>query len=282
MSHRRVGLLYDYTFARRPGGAQRLAECIAGSVPLNEVDLVPCPPGGVDRDCDGYALLLTKRYSDEELGFVCKHSAFVRYEMDYWYDYEPQVVWRDKLNAAARCVMFCSPLHQDVYWTIHPGGTGGEVVACYLDPSRYLQVGATTTKDNAARAVWFGEWRWGKGPDVAQKWSGEQGIKLDMYGPSIPSDAEPDNAYVTICGMAAEDGWLERVASYGTFVMMPREPQCYPYGPLEAYLLGLNVVLTGRFGIESFPHGRDLDATIALGERGASRFWDLTLNSLFG
>jgi len=50
--------------------------------------------------------------------------------------------------------------------------------------------------------------------------------------------------------------------------------------PIEAALLGLETIVAGRQGWESF--GLDMDGIIDLCSHGAERFWSLTLDALGG
>ena len=273
-----MGILYDYGFDERPGGAQRLADRIVGSVPIDSVDLIPCPPGAVDRECETYVALLTKLYSNEELNFLVNlpsQAKLVRYEQDYWRDFEGQAKFRDKLNAHADLVCFVSPLHQQMYGLYHPHLLyHGPCLAPPLDPNEFVE--PRLNAERVDRAIWFGEWQIYKAPDLAQKWALETHTHLDLYSPTMPQNLERPNNYVQYKGFVPQDRFWAEIARHKTFVHFPRQPEPWPYSVLEAYLLGCEIIISGRFGCESF--GGGLDRAVELASTSADDFWDAALN----
>lgn len=273
----RLGLLYDHTFTERPGGAQRFADRMMSAVP-SEVDIVPCPPGAVDRDCDAYMLYLTKRYAAEEYEHVLSRP-FVRFEQDYWRDFEGASAYRDRLNDRARLVAFCSPLHREVYQVYHQALTCPTVcIPCPLDPSDLAATRERWDARGRNGAIWFGEWQWFKAPDIAQRWALEAEVQTDFFSPNMPANLAPSNPYVHLQGFAPDEQWWDVVASHQTFVHFPRQPECWPWSVHEAYLLGVDIVIAGRFGIESYDGG--LTRAIDLAVDSPRRWWEVALNAL--
>jgi hypothetical protein len=274
----RLGLLADYTLAERPGGAQRFADRMLRAVPA-EIDVIPCPPGAVDRDCDAYMLYLSKRYAAAEYEHVLSRP-FVRFEQDYWRDFEGGGQWRDRLNAQARLVAFCSPLHREVYQAYHHSPNGPtECIPCPLDPAELVPYRAKwDERGREERAIWYGEWNWFKAPDIAQRWALDEETPTDFYSPTLPAGLAPPNPYCHFRGFGAEDDWWDTVARHTTFVHFPRQPECWPWSVHEAYLLGLEVIIAGRFGIESYDGG--LTRAIDLAVESPQRWWEVALNAL--
>lgn len=273
----RLGVLNDHTFAERPGGAARAAELWLASAPL-DLDVVLCPPGNVDRDCDAYLLLLTKLYSDEEYAFVLD-CPFMRLEFDYWPSVETGSQWRDRLNEQARRILFVSPLHRQMYafrcryeqddeWERLTG-----VLPPPIAPELYGPVRARHA-EREDDAIWFGEWHWYKAPDIAMKWALRERRLVDMYSPSMPPGSKAPHSYVRFHGYFPEqDGWLDTIARHRTFVHFPRQPECFPYSMLEAYLLGCEVIVSGRLGVESY--GLPLDEVVRLADASRTRLWEI-------
>jgi hypothetical protein len=267
----RIGLLSDAEFSDRPGGAARLVDRATARVP-GGVDVIPCPPGAVDRDCDGYVLFSTKRYSADEYAFILERP-YVRAEWDYWRNAEPGAPWRDRLNEHARLVLFCSALHRQVYRTYHRSlGCPTEIVAPPLDPAPFATVREAATE--RAGAVWFGEWQWFKGPDIAMRWAGESRTVTDFYSPNLPPTQHAANGYSRLLGYAPDEGWWQRIAQHETFIHFPRQPEPWPYSLQEAYLLGCQIEIAGRFGIE------DVGLEDSVRASAESRFWEVALDAL--
>jgi len=233
----------------------------------------------VDRDCDAYVALNVKQFSDEELAWlVGTEKPLARYEADYWLDTEPQAKYRDGLNGAAKLLMFSSPLHQQVYLYMHSETPIGLDVARPMD---FEPLDAYPERRFEDKAIWFGSWSWYKGADIAQKWALENNIELHLYPYDAPPDAEADNDMCLVCRVPyglQREAWPATVAQYGKFVSMPRTPQAFGLGLMEAYALGLEVHVSGRVGCESYSLGLD---DVLERSRGASEeFWGLCLNVL--
>lgn len=273
----RLGLLYDHSFNERPGGASRFADRMLRAVPAG-VDVIPCPPGTVDRDCDAYALYQTKRYSEDEYAFILDRP-FVRFEQDYWRDGDGGAPWRDRLNERARLVAFCSPLHRDMYQVYHGEFTAPTVcIAPPLDPAELAPFREKRADGERSGTIWFGEWSWGKAPDIAQRWALENEAPTDFYSPNIPEGTRPMNGYSRVYGFKAEEAWWDVVAGHARYIHFPRQPEPWSYSAHEAYVLGLEVVIAGRFGIESWDGG--IERAVEDAAESPRRWWEVALNVL--
>ncbi len=275
----RIGFIHDQRFTQRPGGATRLAERLYAAAPVETIWLTA--DTDFDPDCDGYVALHTK-FPPESTMRQLLDRPFVRYELDYWTDDEPNAKYRDALNEAARRVLFVSPLHQDIYQHRHHIDLShkSDVVACAIDPEEFRPTREKWVEWERENAIWFGEWAWAKGPDIAMKWALEQQTVTDFYSPIMPPNQKAPNAYTRLHGRHEEEGWWDTIASHQQFVHLPRQPECFSMAPLEAALLGLETIVAGRQGWESF--GLDMDGIIDLCSHGAERFWSLTLDALGG
>jgi len=177
-------------------------------------------------------------------------------------------------------VLFVSPLHQDVYQYRHHVDLSSKsgLVACAMDPAEFAPARARADVAGRQDAIWFGEWAWGKAPDIAMKWALEHETPTDFYSPTMPPNSKAPNRFVQLHGRASEEGWWDTIARHRQFVHFPRQPECFSMAPLEAALLGCESIVAGRQGWESF--GLDIDGIVDLCSHGAERFWEMTLDAL--
>ncbi len=220
-------------------------------------------------------------YTNEEFTFITT-KPFIRVEYDYWYEQEPQSHWRDVLNERAKLVLFPSPLHRDIYQHRHRYAidhTG--ILPPPMNSAEYTPYRQRWDQFGRQHAIWYGEWHWFKGPDIAMKWALHNQTLLHMYSPTMPEGQQSANKFVEICGFAPEERWLDIIASHNQFVHMPREPQCFPYSMLEAYLFGCEVVVAGRMGVESYfgPHC-NIDDVVEMADQSNTKLWEIALDYL--
>ncbi len=277
----RIGFATDFDFSQRPGGASRATDLWLASAPV-DLDVVPCSPGNLDRECDAYILVLTKLFSDEELTFLLSRP-FLRIELDYWPGYESQSKWRAALNGAARHLLFVSPLHRQVYAYRHQLSAETLVKSSILPPP--MDPGMFTLHREWADAhverkdaICFSEWTFSKGVDVAMKWALLNRTVLDMYSPSMPAGQDEPNEYVKIHHFMPQENWWDEIARHKQFVHFPRQPECFPYSVLEAYLLGCEVIMSGRLGVESY--GISFEELIQMASQSRARLWDIAQDVL--
>jgi len=106
----------------------------------------------------------------------------------------------------------------------------------------------------------------------------ENHVAVDFFSPSMGRGETPFNLYTTMCGFHRDDGWYRHFARYGRLVFFPRTPQPFAQSVLEAYLLGLEVTVSGRIGCESF--GVGLDGVAEMCAESAAKFWDVMSNAV--
>lgn len=264
----KLGFIRDFRLAERPGGAQEVVERLL-QTPAG-VDVLDCPPGQLDPDCDGYVLNNFLRYSEEELQ-AATAKPYALYVFGWWDDQVPlQHRWRQPLIEGARLVCFNSPVHRDRFlrlWGLEPRGRV-EVLPCPMDFAESRAVAEVT--DRPRDCLWYGELHPFKGPDVAMRWAAEHERHLDLYG---IGQAVQSSEWVTYQGMFHPDFKARILSEHRAFLHFPRRPEPFCLAIIEAYLAGLEVIYSGRIGCLSF--GETLDRVAERCEAGAERFWEL-------
>lgn len=270
----RIGWLQDFTFAERPGGAQKAVEQYRAAAPA-DVEIVPCPPGAVVEGLDSYLTFLVKRYSDADLEYV-QRQRFIRCGFDWWPPEDGQAHWRNPLAEKALLNIWMSPLHwqqASLYWKLGDMAGHAVILPPPLDLSLYDAARAAAV--GQAGTIWAGEWSWYKGPDLVAAWAQRNHTHVDMYSPSMNADDASKpwvfNTWAHPRGFKPEAEWLETFASYERFIHMSRVPDAFGYVIVEAYLLGLETVVSGRTGVESFD--LSLSELAEACGRGAGDFW---------
>ena len=268
----RLGWLNDHDLGARPGGADKALRALLASAPP-DVELVRCPPGGVDLSCDSYLAFLVKRYPDADLQALLARP-YVRCGWDWWPEEDGNAGWRGPLAEAALLNVWVSPLHRER--CVKRWGLATEKSATIpppLDPAPY----ETAAAEVAGRqgTLWAAEWHVAKGPDLAAMWALRNRERVDFYSPSMPPEelAQPwlFNRWCRPKGFCAEERWLETFASYERFLHLPRFPDAFGYAALEAWLLGLEVVVSGVTGVESW--GLPFGALVERCAGAAEEFW---------
>ncbi len=273
----RLGVLQDYSFAQRPGGAQKATELYLADAPA-DLEIVPCPPGSLDHECDAYLTFLVKRYSDEELSFV-QSRPYIRCGYDWWPAEDGRVEWRNSLAEQALLNNWVSPLHRDrslARWHVQDPDAIRDrsvVIAPPLSPDPYMK--AREEVVGRSGTLWAAEWHPAKGPDLAAMWALRNRTFVDFYSPSMhPEDRGAKwvfNRYCLPKGFCPEEKWLETFASYERFLHTSRVPDAFGYAILEAYLLGLETVVSGLTGVESY--GLPLGSLATLCYSATEDFW---------
>lgn len=270
----RIGLVYDHSAREYPSGAGRLADRLTGAAVGRPFDLIPCQPGALDRDCDGYVALDTERFSEVELQFLADRP-LIRWVTGLQ-DPAPQA----RLNDHARWLIFSSPLQQQIYayrqrWD---SGPGGQVLPPPLDPAELQTTRARWASEERGGTIWFGRWTWSDGVDLAMRWAGETQSPTNFYSASLPPGTTAPHRFAQLRGYGPPEVWWDLVAQHQRYVFLPREPIPFGYGALEAHLLGLEVTLAGRVGVESF--GIPLDELAARCAESGARFWETACQAL--
>jgi glycosyltransferase involved in cell wall biosynthesis len=232
----RVGWIADPVV--EVGGAELTQAELRAAAPA-EVQIVDCPPGGVDGDCDIYAIHNCVDYTAGELAVITRRPA-VKYHNDVgpWLSGEA----RSLLARHARPVC-ASPLQAN-YMRLRDAA----LIPPPVDLERF-ETAALAVNGNRAGSVCVASWRnLGKGAQRAADWGQHHG-GVDFYGagPLAPAGAQP----VPYEAMAA------LLARYSTFVFLPSVLE--PFGRLvcEAWAAGCEIVtnnLVGaRYWIENDP-----------------------------
>ena len=247
----RIGWLADT--ADLIGGAELTQHEFRASAP-DGVEIVTCPPGGVDPACDRYVIHNCVLYSVQDLERTGRRPT-----VKYWHDVGPHIKpgvreWLDK-HAVYAC---CSPIQADYM------GIAARCIPPAVDLSRFEEA-AAKVNGHRAGAVSVGSWRnFGKAPHRAAEWGASNG-GVDFFGGGM--FAPPGSREVSY------DAMPELLARYRTFVFLPAVIE--PFGRLvaEAWAAGCEVVtnnLVGaRYWIENDPD--------AIGTASAT-FWDLVLS----
>ena len=269
---KKIGFVNDLAPNARAGGANRAISLYLEEEP-DGVEVQFCTPGDFDKECDSYVVFLAKRFTDEQLSHVIS-KPYVWCGFDWWVDEDGNSKWRNLLPSASKLAMFVSPLHERRYTSLYGVRCLSTLVLPPpLDLSRLSAVQTPSTREGA---VWAAEWHAAKGPDLAATLARKLEIHMDMYSPSMPAEvARARNAFTPFAhpkGFVQEEEWYETLARYETLIHTPRVPDAFGYITLEAYALGLKVILAGATGVESYemPFGKLLE------ECGSSarRFWE--------
>lgn len=274
----RVAFIRDFTWAERPGGATRMLALLEAAAP-SDIEIVGVGPSNWhDLDsCDVAFSYLAKTFPDEAYEAIIRHPCHIRWEIDWWHPFEPNSRWRNSLNEQARLVFYVSPLHRDRFMALYGVTPKRSVVLpCPMDVEGLLKL--RRPDGGRSGTIWFGEWHPYKGVDLVARWAFENKTVVDFYSPTMPKGTVAPNRYCRLMGFISEDGWYETVAGYERFVHFPRHPDCFPYSVLEAFALGLEVVVRGRLGVESF--GLPWEELLSWCNRSAKQFWDIMLNTV--
>jgi len=249
----KIGVLNDFLPQNRAGGASRAISLYLKNAP-EEFEIAFCTPGNLDRDCDFYIIFLCKTFPDHELSYV-QTRPFAWSGFDWWPEEDGQSKWRNLLVKKAKISYFVSPLHRERFSRLYGVKPSNPLVLPPpLDLANLRGVDLPETRNG--RGLWASEWHVAKGPDLAGALANRLKIHLDMYSPSMPPNilSSPNifTPYSHPAGYVAEEHWYSTMAQYSYLIHTPRVPDAFGYIVLEAYALGLEVVLSGRSGVESW------------------------------
>lgn len=233
----RVGWLVDQ--AEHIGGAERTQAEFRAVAPEG-VEIVDCPAGFVDPDCDLYIVHNCVQYTLDDLEPLDGKAV-----AKYWHDVGPhlQAGVKDWLIANARQVC-CSPVQAEYM------GLSG-MIGCVpppIDLDRFREA-AKNANGSRSGAVSVGSWRnHGKAPHRAAEWARGNG-GIDFYGDGVFAPAESrEIAYDAMPGLLAQ---------YETFVFLPTVIEPFGRAVAEAWAAGCQIVtnrLVGaRWWIEEDP-----------------------------
>lgn len=270
----KIGVLNDFLPGDRAGGANRAIELFMAAKP-DGLDFSFCVPGGLDKECDKYLLFLTKRFSMEEMGWV-QSKPYVWCGFDWWPDQDGNSKWRNLIVEKAETSVFVSPLHMERFSRLYVAEPHNPIVIPPpLDLGRLRDT--ETPSERNGRAIWASEWHPYKGPDLAAVLARKLEVHVDMFSPSMPANiARQRDAFTPFAhpvGFQVESDWYKTMAQYSMLIHTPRVPDAFGYVTLEAYALGLEVVLQGQTGVESF--GCGFDSLLEACSKSASQLWEL-------
>ena len=241
----RLGWVRDYTLSERPGGAQVCEGLLKQATPA-DVELVECPPGAVQGDVDGYAVLRCQRYTVDEIRMIVSKPCF-HWAMDYWEwnNFEQ----RELIFTKIKNIVFGSPLHKEIFVKRWGLGSRAGLLAYPMDVEHWLSL---REKSNGRQgAMWYGEIHPYKGLDLTVQWAIDNKIVLDIYGIGLSQDHH-ENPYINLKGQCTDAEQGLALASHEIFPHFPRAPEGFCYSLMEAWLAGLKVIYSGRIGLDSW------------------------------
>lgn len=273
----RLGLVNDFLPEQRPGGASRAIRLLMEEgeqrYSQRQVQAVFCTPGNFDTTCDFYVSFLTKRFSETEMS-ILQARPYIECGFDWWPDEDGNSKWRNLMYEKARMTVFVSPLHYQRFCSLYCVEPRRSLVL--PPPLSISEFNNVEIPEERQGALWASEWHAAKGPDLAGVIARKMQIHLDMYSPSMPAEiAQRPTVFTPFAhpkGFVPDEGWYNTMAKYKTFLHTPRVPDAFGYAPLEAYILGLETLVTGRTGLESY--GRSMDEMAQRCFGAAAEFWD--------
>lgn len=240
----KIGWVRDFSPSERPGGAQVCGKLLQGQTPP-DVELIECPPGSVRDDVDAYIAMRCQRYSLEEINQVVSKPC-LHWAMDYWeWDNFPQ---REVIFTKSTKIIFGSPLHKSVFVGRWGLGQKADLLAYPMDVEHWLSV--RSMSNGREGAMWYGEVHPIKGVDLLVSWANSNRAHLDMYG--IGHGEKQESQFVKIWGLVSDTERDQALASHQHFIHFPRGPEGFCYSLMEAWLAGLQVVYSGRIGLDSW------------------------------
>lgn len=248
----RIGWLVDR--ASYIGGAERTQDEFRAAAP-DGIEIIDCPVGNVDPDCDRYAIHNCVSYALDDLK-VTKGKPTVKYWNDIGSWLKPGM--REFLDRHATPIC-CSPLQQD-----HMGFSKAHLIppAVDLDPFRQA---ASRTNGNRSGAISVGSWRnLGKAPHMVVEWGARNGgVEFFGDGPFAPQGSRNvDYRSLPIL-----------MASYETFVFLPNVIEPFGRAVVEAWAAGCGLVINNLVGSKWWIMAKP-DAL----ETAAEDFWAVVLD----
>lgn len=250
----RVGWLVDAP--EIVGGAELTQAEFRRAVPEG-VEIVDCPPGGVQPGLDTYVIHNCVSYRLQDIERI-GGASMVRYVHDVWPHGLPEV---RRLICASGQLIFCSPLHRDRF--PHPYTLEAALIPPPISTKRTNGVAREGT-------AWLGRMYRGKGIPEAVAWAEENG-PVDFYGfgPTPPAESE----VVRLCGKVDPGQVAQLLAGYERFLFLPTVVEPFARCVAEAYFAGCEVItnsLVGaRYWLEEEPQALDT---------AAEDFWQVVLS----
>lgn len=221
------------------------------------IDINPERP----QECDIYAVHSVQipqnlpRFSKKRVGGKFKSKQVVMYAH--------QLVVND---LGANYVIFQSPLHAE--WSVF----GKKIIL----PPPLVESDFIVDEPFAGQkfdAMWVGNFDVEEGVDITVRWSEVNHINTNYFGSNMPKNAESTNTHFR--------GWVQHeqmpsiYAQHNKMVFLPRNPQPFGRAIAEAYLAGLELVVSGKIGAESF--NNPLDEVFKSCLSSADAYWNILL-----
>lgn len=235
------------------------------------LELVLCSSQSFEVELDAYMV-----FDPSGLGVqLLEHIASKKYVMipqGWWLNYEANAQYRDPLFANAAATVFLSPLHQRHWLDLHSNVVPerGYIVPPPIDPLAVYLV-----EERNEDCFWAQDWHPYNGPDLAASWAERAGLKLDMYSPSMPQDFLQAGTHfnkttrVRPWPVAPEHMFAE----YKRYIHLNRYPDPFGYRIAMAHESGVEAIVSGHVGIESF--GLPIERVIELCKDSTNTFWSL-------
>lgn len=253
----RVGWLADepgYT-----GGAELTQAEFRAAAP-EDVEIVDCPPGGVQPGLDRYIVHNCVHYTPDDL-VPLRGKPVVKYVHDVWPHGDTEVR-RYLLDNAT--LIFCSPLHLARF--PHPHNPHALTIPPAIDLPAFKAPRQSEKRREGTCSI--AQWRAAsKGPHLLEDWARENG-PVDVYGEGLRGG---DN--LNPKGSVAPARVAQTLWAYERFVFLPvgLEPFCRTVA--EAWAAGCEVVTNRLVGalhwIEKQPEKL---------ETAAEDFWEAVLS----
>jgi hypothetical protein len=226
----RIGWLHDPV--KYMGGAELSGREFRAAAPEG-VEVVDCPPGGIETGLDTYVAHNVTRYAPEDFQRI-KSAPVVWFHHDLSPWIKPGVQeWLD--NEAIH--LFCSPAQRDRY------GLDGKCIPPALDLDRYRPT--RQIRKHRKGAVSIAQWRGpGKGARGIVEWARENG-PLDVYG---GGDFIPFGEGLEFMGDIAPQNVANVLLNYRTFVFLPTDFEPFCRCVVEAWASGCELVVNRNIG----------------------------------
>jgi hypothetical protein len=223
----RVGWLADR--ANYTGGAELTMREFREAAPAN-VEIVDCPPGVVNPDCEHYVIQNCVTYELDDFNWP-GYRPVVKYNHDVGPHIQPKVrEWLD-VNAQHIC---CSPLQANFM-----GLDDAKLIPPPVNLSRFEEA-AARQNGNRKGSVSVGSWRnYGKAPHRVAEWGAQNG-GVDFYGGGMFAPGEAREI--------PYESMPELLASYERFVFLPSVLEPFGRVVAEAWAAGCEIVTNDLVG----------------------------------
>jgi len=266
----RIGWVRDFTLSERLGGGQVCEKLLREGAPP-DIQLIECPPGSVQDDVDAYIAMRCQRYSVEEIERIVSKPCF-HWAMDYWE--WGNFAQREFMFTRSKKILFGSPLHKSVFVKRWRLGQEADLLAYPMDVEHWLSIHDVASEREGA--MWYGEVHPLKGVDLVVAWANSNKTPLDMYG--IGHGEKQESQFVRIKGMVSDEERDQALASHRWFVHFPRAPEGFCYSLMEAWLAGVEVIYSGRIGLDSWD--KPWAELAADCHQAPRRFWEIAAQCL--